>query len=703
MRVLSVGSACGRDGHDSSMPGCSARQGTSAFPSSVRRRRRHRGQSRRAGPAPRAQGGPGDQVRATRSRGPPGAGGSAGAAATCCGLSATGRPTEADGQRLAPSDQDLTGDDDRGHGPLAAATAATHDDLAAQGLPVERPSPVTTRSAARAGRRSRRPRARTPTPRTPPAPSSAQARTQGHPAAPAPGCAGLTSGAARAGPGTAAGAGDAAREVAERVLQALRLLRTCTLLGPKPALAPCKPSSGQSTSLARTSSMPRPGARRASARPAQVVLRRAGERRHRREPVGRRVPDGRQQRGEHPAPPSFVAEPPSPTTIRRAPASTAASSSVADARGSRDRGVPPVVGHEVQAARLRRLDVGACGAVRSGPAGPARAPAAAADRRPVTSSTRPRRAAARTSTKPGPPSDRGRSSSSSSGGGRRQPVGHGLGRLAGGQGAGEGVGGDQHAHHDSLAPSPAPGDRRGGPPADKQVRTRPAGPGGRVRGSRPPARYAADAPDGHHGEVRTGHPAAAAASDHRRRQRLRGVDRPAARRGPGARWSAARRAAGAARRPAALRPRTPPRAASPRRGASPAISSVDTAVRTGVGGGGSSTPRGDAWRQARPDLDEAHRAGDAAASRARSPPVALSACALLLKHVGDSSGLVCRPAAQDITYVTKSLVTTLPRALRSSRRGTPDGTERGADAAFEQRYGMRTLRGSVAARLGGRA
>ena len=58
-----------------------------------------------------------------------------------------------------------------------------------------------------------------------------------------------------------------------------------------------------------------------------------------------------------PAPPSLVAEPPRPTTTRRAPASTAAASSSAQPVRRGGLGVPLGLGEQVQAARLRALDV----------------------------------------------------------------------------------------------------------------------------------------------------------------------------------------------------------------------------------------------------------------------------------------------------------------------------------------------------------
>jgi len=124
------------------------------------------------------------------------------------------------------------------------------------------------------------------------------------------------------------------------------------------------------------------------------------------------------------------------------------------------------------------------------------------------------------------------------------------------------------------------------------------------------------------------------------------------------------------------------RGIAPARGL-PAVSSVDAAMAEV----GAQLGAEDAWRRARPDLDEL----TAPATPGRAVTLAghaLSACSLLLKQVGDSSGLVADPQL-DITYVTKSLVTTLPRLLVVAA-ATPDGTASG-DAAFEQRYGMRTL------------
>ncbi len=58
-----------------------------------------------------------------------------------------------------------------------------------------------------------------------------------------------------------------------------------------------------------------------------------------------------------PAPASFVPEPPSPTTILRAPAVPGGEQQLADAAGRRARRVAPVRRDEVEPARLRRLDV----------------------------------------------------------------------------------------------------------------------------------------------------------------------------------------------------------------------------------------------------------------------------------------------------------------------------------------------------------
>ena len=81
------------------------------------------------------------------------------------------------------------------------------------------------------------------------------------------------------------------------------------------------------------------------------------------------------------------------------------------------------------------------------------------------------------------------------------------------------------------------------------------------------------------------------------------------------------------------------RGIAPARGL-PAVSSVDTAVAEV----GAQLQAEDAWRQARPDLDELTT--PATPQRAVTLAArALSACALLLKQVGDSSGPGRRPAA----------------------------------------------------------
>ncbi len=104
---------------------------------------------------------------------------------------------------------------------------------------------------------------------------------------------------------------------------------------------------------------------------------------------------------------------------------------------------------QVQAARLGALDVGrVADAQHRG-----RHRLAVRPRSTVTTCSSPPSAACRTSTKPGPPSAIGARSSSSSGARRRQPVGDRLGRLDGGEGAGELVGRhqDSHARHPARA------------------------------------------------------------------------------------------------------------------------------------------------------------------------------------------------------------------------------------------------------------
>src|ERR671939_425608 len=115
----------------------------------------------------------------------------------------------------------------------------------------------------------------------------------------------------------------------------------------------------------------------------------------------------------------------------------------------------------------------------------------------------------------------------------------------------------------------------------------------------------------------------------------------------------------------------------------PAVGSVDAAVAEV----GAQLRVADTWRQARPDLDalSAPPPPERAVTLAAS---ALRRCTALLKQVADSSGLVA-DAQLDTAYVTKSLVSTLPRLLVVVA-ATSDGTEPG-DTSFEQRYGLRTL------------
>ena len=156
--------------------------------------------------------------------------------------------------------------------------------------------------------------------------------------------------------------------------------------GPKTALAPLRPSSGESTSLAMTRSVPRRRSRAAS-RPAQVVLRDVGERQAaEREPVDRPDPEGREQAG------AGVVGARAAETDDDAPRAGVerGEEQGADAERRRAGGVALVGREQVQPRRLRRLEVCRGAAVARRRAAASRAPpgrAGRSSRRPA-----PRRA-----------------------------------------------------------------------------------------------------------------------------------------------------------------------------------------------------------------------------------------------------------------------------------------------------------------------
>ena len=128
--------------------------------------------------------------------------------------------------------------------------------------------------------------------------------------------------------------------------------------GPNPFVAPRRPSNGLSTSVAATISTP---STRAGLLPQSTRATSRSPAPPRRSTSVASLPSAAvavaPSAASSPAPASLVAEPPSPTTMRRAPASTAAASSsptpyVVVARGSRC-----ACGTQVQAAGLGALDV----------------------------------------------------------------------------------------------------------------------------------------------------------------------------------------------------------------------------------------------------------------------------------------------------------------------------------------------------------
>ena len=191
----------------------------------------------------------------------------------------------------------------RGRAPATPATTLPRSDWWSN-----EPSPVITRSAASsaasspvsagdqadAGGRSRPPRARSAAPRPPAAPPPGQ----------------------RAEVGRAAGqvALEHAGEALQRGVEQQHVVPVGALLRAVHALAPCRPVSGLSTSVAATSAD--------AAQPGRAVER--GRPRQRRPAVrqrvaGRRRAARRRARRACPAPPSLVAEPPSPITTPARP------------------------------------------------------------------------------------------------------------------------------------------------------------------------------------------------------------------------------------------------------------------------------------------------------------------------------------------------------------------------------------------------
>ena len=318
------------------------------------------------------------------------------------------------------------------------------------------PSPVTTRSAA--STRARRPTASSDRPRArhPPRRRAAAGRSRGprrrrRRRLPAPGMRGTPA---------------ASQAAAAKSPSACSSRCACSGVAPfcsaKPALAPWNPSSGTSTSLATTSSTSAQASRSAG-QPGQLagVACRAAPRRRRR--AGRR---GRTRAGGTGSASSAAEQPgsrrrwcpsrPRPTTMRRAPAARCGQQQLADPGASSSRRGRALRRHQVQPAGLRGLDLGGGRAVRCRREQHLRRRRLA--QRPGhghRSQPLPPRAAARTSTKPGPPSESGHSSRSSSGACRAQPSAIARAACRRRQGAGEGVGGDEHAHATSLTLSPA--------------------------------------------------------------------------------------------------------------------------------------------------------------------------------------------------------------------------------------------------------
>ena len=123
--------------------------------------------------------------------------------------------------------------------------------------------------------------------------------------------------------------------------------------GPKTALAPLSPSSGESTSLAMTRSTPRSRSRTAS-RPATSSRRRGGERQPAvPEAGGRPDPQGAEQAGTR----VVGARPTEPDDDASGAGVEGREHERADPRGRCHRWVALVRGEQVQAGRLRRLHV----------------------------------------------------------------------------------------------------------------------------------------------------------------------------------------------------------------------------------------------------------------------------------------------------------------------------------------------------------
>ena len=583
-----------------------------------------------------------DQVRATRSaRAASVPAGSASAAATPAGLV---RDRVGDSTPIASASRRPTRPDRRSRRPVCRAPARRRrphcTTLPRSDCQSNVPSPVTTRSARpRPGPAGGPPRARRRAPGTRRAPSSSSAKPS-PPAAPAPG--------SRASGRRHARGSRRPRRQPPRSRRAL-----ARAAAPAPASRPSARRSRRwrrgSPAAARRRHWPRRARPRPSPRGRRPTRPGRGDRADQGlaapgEPVGGAAPRGLQQRGEHPGTAVIGPRAAEPDHDPAGAGRPGRQQQVPDPAGRRRPRVAAVGRHEVQAARLGRLDVrrrrppSGAGTSRTcagtgSPSGPAT----------VTSSTRPGRAA------PGRRRSRARRPTGGTARARRPgpagpAVGDGPGGLGRGQGAGEGVGGDQDAHaRQSCAVDLTRGSPAGRVPArpTKQVRTRPPGPGGEgdvdralLPGMRLMRRMGITAKFGLVTlllllpltiGVGSGFAESTGRLQRRRRRSALGCGSPRRWCSSSSSWP---------------RPRTPPRAASPRRGAcrrsAPSIRRSHEV--------GAQLQAEDAWRQARPDLDEL----TAPATPQRAVTLAaraLSACALLLKHVRGRLRPGRRPAA----------------------------------------------------------